>query len=147
MSAGSANAHPRGWALALSLGGPEHGRTACVQYGDELMKRATLIRRIAGLIALLMGVPILTLGVTGGAASASGGGKWTLHTGNGIIRSYEIAEGSDGALWFTNFDGNQSSIGRITTGGTVTSYTDPSIDDPYSITAGPDGALWFTQSN
>jgi O-glycosyl hydrolase/streptogramin lyase len=53
-----------------------------------------------------------------------------------------IAVGPDGALWFTNSQGN--SIGRITTSGTVTSYTGTGIDFPQVITTGPDGALWFT---
>ena len=40
-----------------------------------------------------------------------------------------ITAGPDGALWFTNNDGNDS-IGRITTGGVVSNYTDASISDP-----------------
>ena len=56
-----------------------------------------------------------------------------------------ITAGSDGALWFTNGDNN--SIGRITTDGVVTNYTDPSINFPDGIAEGPDGALWFTNGD
>ena len=55
--------------------------------------------------------------------------------------------GPDGALWFTNYDPQSNSIGRITTTGTVTNYTDPGIRNPVGIVAGPDGALWFTNDN
>jgi hypothetical protein len=54
-----------------------------------------------------------------------------------------IAAGPDGALWFTEEDGNK--IGRITTDGLITEYPLPTAKSfPVGITAGPDGALWFT---
>lgn len=59
-----------------------------------------------------------------------------------------ITVGSDGALWFTEYEGNK--IGRITTTGVVTEYPVPMVGSQLSqlntITAGPDGALWFTES-
>ena len=55
-----------------------------------------------------------------------------------------ITSGPDGALWFTEYSGNQ--IGRITTAGVITEYLVPTAySDPYGITLGPDGALWFTE--
>ncbi|MBI5848148.1 MAG: choice-of-anchor D domain-containing protein [Nitrospirae bacterium] len=57
---------------------------------------------------------------------------------------YAITSGPDGALWFTEADGNK--IGRITTAGVITEYTIPTAASaPSIITAGPDGALWFTE--
>jgi streptogramin lyase len=57
-----------------------------------------------------------------------------------------IAPGPDGALWFTEFNGNR--IGRITTSGTITEYPIPTSKSfPLGIAAGPDGALWFTESS
>jgi virginiamycin B lyase len=58
---------------------------------------------------------------------------------------YGIANGADGALWFTARDSNQ--IGRITTSGTITWYTVPTANSqPETIVSGPDGALWFTET-
>jgi len=56
-----------------------------------------------------------------------------------------ITAGPDGALWFTDLDGD--AIGRITTSGSITEYALPNPDSgPTGITAGPDGALWFTEA-
>jgi hypothetical protein len=55
----------------------------------------------------------------------------------------EITVGPDGAMWFSELDGNK--IGRITTAGAITEYAVPATGvDPYGIANGPDGALWFT---
>jgi virginiamycin B lyase len=57
-----------------------------------------------------------------------------------------IAAGPDGALWFTENNGNK--VGRITTAGRITEFRFPSVggdSSPLGITAGPDGALWFTE--
>jgi virginiamycin B lyase len=55
-----------------------------------------------------------------------------------------ITVGPDGALWFTEENGNK--IGRITTDGVITEYALPTnFSSPSEITAGPDGALWFTE--
>src|SRR5947209_3001595 len=55
-----------------------------------------------------------------------------------------IMTGPDGALWFTEFNGNK--IGRVTTAGAITEFPLPTANSgPFGITARPDGALWFTQ--
>lgn len=54
-----------------------------------------------------------------------------------------VAEGPDGAMWFTEFSGGGGQIGRITTAGAITEYLAWSA--PLSITTGPDGAMWFTE--
>jgi virginiamycin B lyase len=57
---------------------------------------------------------------------------------------FDLATGSDGALWFTDPSGFQ--IDRVTTTGTQTTYTMPGgYGPPATITPGPDGALWFTE--
>src|SRR6266508_2541159 len=56
-----------------------------------------------------------------------------------------ITAGPDGALWFTEVNGNK--IGRITTGGVITQFAISAVTSgPWDITAGPDGNLWFTES-
>jgi virginiamycin B lyase len=55
----------------------------------------------------------------------------------------QITAGPDGALWFTETNGDK--IGRITTAGSVTEYPLTTSSGPWGITAGPDGALWFTE--
>jgi virginiamycin B lyase len=52
----------------------------------------------------------------------------------------DIAAGWDGALWFTEPEGN--AIGRITTAGVITEY--PAAKEPAFLAAGADGAVWFT---
>jgi virginiamycin B lyase len=64
----------------------------------------------------------------------------------------DITVGPDGALWFTESEGNR--IGRITTAGVITEFPlptncgQPAGDGcvPSAITVGPDGALWFTEN-
>jgi streptogramin lyase len=63
---------------------------------------------------------------------------------SGIDSPWNITEGPDGALWFTNT--NNNSIGPITTTGAVSNYTRASVQDPTAITEGPGGALWFTNN-
>jgi len=61
--------------------------------------------------------------------------------------TFGIAYGSDGNLWFAEYDNLK--LSRITTGGTVTKFpTDPahSYSSPTWVTAGPDGNLWFNES-
>jgi streptogramin lyase len=70
------------------------------------------------------------------------GGVETLFTGTPTTGPLGIANGPDGALWFSN---NLShSIGRITPAGDVSYFTDPTIGSAYAITAGADGNLWFS---
>ncbi|MGO4883154.1 MAG: hypothetical protein ACLP59_20375 [Bryobacteraceae bacterium] len=55
-----------------------------------------------------------------------------------------ITGGSDGAVWFADFYGNQ--IGRITTHGYIYFYFIPTANSgPLGIAQGADGALWFTE--
>lgn len=57
-----------------------------------------------------------------------------------------IAAGPDGALWFTEYNGNK--IGRITTTGGITEFPVPTADCLCEgIVAGPDGNVWFTEAD
>src|SRR6266566_3906749 len=56
----------------------------------------------------------------------------------------DITAGPDGAMWFT--EGNGNKIGRMTTADITTEFPIPTVNSgPFGITAGPDGALWFTE--
>jgi len=68
----------------------------------------------------------------------------SAYMSSSIAAPFDITTGPDGALWFTN--GDNDSIGRITTAGMITNFTDPSVARPDGIAAGPDGALWFTNA-
>jgi streptogramin lyase len=55
---------------------------------------------------------------------------------------FSIAAGSDGQIWFTNFNGH--GIGRMTVGGRLTLQAPlPVTQYPEGIAAGSDGAMWF----
>jgi streptogramin lyase len=56
----------------------------------------------------------------------------------------DIAEGSDGGIWFTDTGGNR--IARLPPGGgALSSYPLPTAAAfPHGITSGPDGNVWFT---
>jgi len=71
--------------------------------------------------------------------------EFPIPTSNSAL--YNIAEGPDGNLWFTEGLGNK--VGRITPGGMITEFPLPSNNygDPYDITTGPDGNLWFTEQS
>jgi Immunoglobulin domain/Immunoglobulin I-set domain len=56
-----------------------------------------------------------------------------------------ITTGPDGALWFTENNGDK--IGRITTAGVFTEFSILPASNPTGITTGPDGALWFTTAS
>jgi virginiamycin B lyase len=58
----------------------------------------------------------------------------------GSFEPLMIAQGPDGALWFTE---NSAQVGRISTAGAITEFQVSNLS-PWGITAGPDGALWFT---
>jgi virginiamycin B lyase len=56
-----------------------------------------------------------------------------------------ITRGSDGNMWFTEYNVNK--IGKITPTGTITEYNVPtSTAGPDGITAGSDGNVWFTEN-
>jgi virginiamycin B lyase len=54
--------------------------------------------------------------------------------------------GPDGAIWFTESNGTNAWIGRLTTAGSLNQFPLP-VTAPQYITAGSDGALWFTESS
>jgi plastocyanin len=59
-----------------------------------------------------------------------------------------IAAGTDGKLWFANFQttAGTKDLGSITTGGTIKEYPTPSANSgPRGIAAGPDGNVWLTE--
>jgi len=63
----------------------------------------------------------------------------------GTCQPAGITTGPDGAIWFTEENGNR--ISRITTAGTVTNQFPLAAGSlPAEIVTGPDGRLWFTQS-
>jgi virginiamycin B lyase len=56
-----------------------------------------------------------------------------------------ILQGPDGAMWFTENEGNK--IGRITLAGSITEFAVPIANgNPVSLTNAPDGALWFSHT-
>ena len=61
--------------------------------------------------------------------------------------TFGMALGSDGNLWFAEYDNYK--LSRITSGGTVTKFPSGSAmtySTPTWVTAGPDGNLWFNES-
>jgi hypothetical protein len=86
-----------------------------------LPRRRRFVRRLRGPVAVLAGMPLLSLSLGAGVSLAAGGADATgvaNASGAGSVKIYpgidpvSITAGPDGALWFTNA-GN--SIGRITT--------------------------------
>lgn len=72
-------------------------------------------------------------------------GMLTRYALKNQARPWNIANGSDGALWFTEQTTNK--IGRISLSGIITEYSLPSANSsPVGITPGPDGALWFLEN-
>ncbi len=56
-----------------------------------------------------------------------------------------VALGPDGAVWFTEKQGNK--VGRLAPGGRWDEFSVPTQDSrPQGIAAGPDGNLWFTEN-
>ena len=105
--------------------------------------RSTLLAPLIGLIAALL-LPASALAIdefplTNPCPPAPVGEPGTCQPAG-------IAAGPDGALWFTEENGNR--IGRITTAGAITEYTTglSAGARPAEIVAGPDGRLWFTES-
>jgi sugar lactone lactonase YvrE len=73
----------------------------------------------------------------------------TLHTyqiPTSDSRPEFITLGADGAMWFTEINGNN--VGRITSDGTITEIPVPTPSgEPLGITKGPDGNIWFTEKS
>ncbi len=59
------------------------------------------------------------------------------------VDPYDIVRGPDGAMWFTEHNGNR--IGRLTVDGELSEFFLRDLSTPTGITVGPDGALWFAQ--
>ena len=85
------------------------------------------------------------------ATDGSNAAEYTPPTANGF--PYGIAEGSDGNVWFTEY--NPNNVGEfISLGGgagigeiPITGFPGASnLYQPENITSGPDGSLWFTES-
>jgi PKD repeat protein len=107
-----------------------------------------LFKRIGLLVCI---VAVAAVGAGQAVAGAPGTiDEFVLTTPNALPR--EVADGSDGALWFTLESGfpngvgdlNNGGIGRMTTSGVPTEYPIPQRGGPKAIAAGPDGALWYT---
>lgn len=89
--------------------------------------------------ALLLGLSVSAVAQSGTYSNISGYGVPTANSFPGGITA-----GPDGALWFTENQGNK--IGRITTAGVITEYPVLTVSShPFAITTGPDGALWFAE--
>jgi virginiamycin B lyase len=66
----------------------------------------------------------------------------------GMFNSLGITAGGDGNVWFVEFTGLSSLVGRVTPSGVITEF--PLIatsSGPTDITRGPDGNVWFAASN
>ena len=82
-------------------------------------------------------------------------GKVTVYS-HGITGSEvpnDLAVGSDGALWFTEYEFEdsfsivRSKVARITTSGAITEYSHvPHSGAPSGIVQGPDGNMWFVET-
>jgi len=61
---------------------------------------------------------------------------------------YDLTEGPDGNLWFTEYGANQIARMPFSTTGTPTTYsiTTTANSLPTGITVGPDNNLWFTEN-
>lgn len=57
-----------------------------------------------------------------------------------------LAADSDGAVWFTEFDGNR--IGRVTADGEIVEIDSPTASSgPFGVAVSADGTVWFTEEN
>jgi len=101
--------------------------------------------RIGKRAAKAVHLPALLLGLTVGMPAGTHINNTQYPLPN-YVTPVGITNGPDGALWFTEYEGN--SIGRITTSGAITTFPIPTEDSgPAGITTGPDGDLWFTEFN
>jgi virginiamycin B lyase len=109
------------------------------------MKKSLLVTVISLLLTAGLGLLCLAQGaVPRDIAALPAMTEYAIPTGG--AGSWRITGGPDGALWFTEWTGNN--IGRMTTDGAVTEYPIPTAaSNPGVITSGPDGALWFTEKN
>lgn len=76
----------------------------------------------------------------------TGGTLLAEYAGNPSGAPWEITNGPNGNLWYTD-PSAISSVTKLTTGGALTSYrtnTTSGPDSPAGVAAGPDGNVWFT---
>ena len=93
----------------------------------------------------VIAVLVLSTGVLCAFQNQSAVTEYDVPTAKSLPESIQL--GSDGALWFTETEGNK--IGRITTAGAVTEYPvggTYQTGSPWAIIVGPDGAMWFTET-
>ena len=93
-------------------------------------------------LASIVGIVATTLVVGSEATSASTLpiAEYAIPTAGSSPR--EIADGSDGNLWFAEW--RSQKIGRISTTGLVTEFPiSTPYGNPLTIAAGPDGNIWF----
>jgi streptogramin lyase len=107
------------------------------------------VRRFAPAVAVLVGLPLASLGLNVGAAvAASGPGTVTVYPYNLDSPFYElnsIALGSDGQLWIT---AGEDAVGAVTTTGDwSTPYNVGAPNPPYGIVPAADGGLWIAGEN
>src|SRR5207249_10390158 len=88
---------------------------------------------------------LLLEGVAASPAQAGWGGRqFPVPTPNS--NPLGIAAGSDGNLWFTEYNRNQ--IGRVSTDGVFTEFPIPTPRSyPSGIAAGPDGNICVTEAS
>jgi virginiamycin B lyase len=99
-------------------------------------------RRKAALIASALGLSLLLASVV---QAASIGTLRQFKTPTSNSSPNQIAQGSDGNMWFT--ENTAHVVARITPAGDVTEFAACSICFPDDIAQGPDGILYFTNND
>jgi streptogramin lyase len=96
---------------------------------------------------LLTAAALLTLvTLLGGSTGANAQAMSSTAIPTQNSQPFWITVGPDGALWFTEFHGNN--IGRLTTSGAISEFAVPTFrSGPSGIVAGSDGNLWFVEQN
>jgi len=90
--------------------------------------------------ALEHGGPIYEFGSNGAVVNA-----YALPAGSVLRGTDELAQGADGALWFT--DDGHNAIARITSAGQITEFPIPTPGSGVaSIAVAADGSMWFTET-
>jgi virginiamycin B lyase len=129
----------------LASGGHSWFRAMGADAGDEMILRffaAHPLRTVPASWAPRSGAPAPSL--TAPALAISSLRRIRVPTPG--AEPFDIAAGSDGSMWFTEFHADK--IGRISPSGVITEYRVPTAGaGPYQITAGPDGSMWFSEYN
>jgi len=114
----------------------DSGPTSIVEWGNRLW----FTESNKGMLGSL---DIFAPGVRQTQAAGASTPGFTSMKVPGHSRPQTLAEGPDGALWFTDTYAN--AIGRISPAGKLKQFKLTPGSQPYGITTGPDGALWFTE--